>query len=1018
MKRLLVIAFLSAGSFSLPGQEWVEMMREPGKNFYDIQAAFNAYWKGKDSSVPGNGYKPFKRWEAFMEPRVYPSGDLSLVSNNLKNFQEFLEANAGNKSLQNSNNNALSSSTTWTAMGPMGPMSGVATNGFPRKAGRDNFITFHPNNPNIFWAGAPAGGLWKTTDGGLTWTTNTDNLSVIGCSDLAIDPSNPNTMYLATGDGDAGDTYCIGVLKSTDGGLSWNPSGLTFAVSTQREMRRLIINPSNPQVLLAATNAGIYRTANGGSSWTLVASGTTYDLEFKPAHPNVVYAGGTTLRRSNDGGITWVTISNGIPTSGCNRMALAVSAADSNYVYALRSNSSNSGYGGLYRSTDGGTTFTVMSTAPDVLANSCTGSTGGGQGWYDLCMAVSPTDVNKVNVGGVNVWSSNNGGATGTWTIIGCWIGTSAPGVYLKADHHDLEYDANGALFSASDGGVFKYNVSNWIDLNAQRNIAQIYKIGVSALTANRWITGHQDNGTGLYTGSIYQASYAGDGMDCFIDRTNDQNLFASTPNGSYVRSTNGGGSYSNITGSTGSGAWVSPWKQDPVVATRLYCGKSQMFVSNNLGTSWTQLTATGGGGAITEFAIAPSNNQVIYVIHGTNTVLRRTTDGGTTWTAATALPAGAGAPTFITISPNDPNKLWVTVSGYSAGNKVYQSLNGGTSWTNISSNLPNLPANCSVYQPGSSDLIFVGMDVGVYYKDNSSSNWTLYNIGLPNAPISDMEISPAAPGLLRASTYGRGVYQVDVIQTTAAPVSNFTTSGMLCENLIMPLQDASSNSPTSWLWTVSPAANATLSSATVQNPSLTVSAAGIYTVSLQANNTIGPGNIYTQTLQVNPMPVIVFSNPSPSICVGESIVLNVSGASAYTWQPGNQFGASVSFSPGSTQEYTVYAKDINSCKNSATVLLSVSECVGIGETVFSNNKVRVYPNPAKDKLFVQCEADLEAQLSITDLSGRLVYEQTYHFQKSRSELQITTTSLPKGVYLLRIRDVYGNEQSIRFAKE
>lgn len=1017
MKRFLIIALLSTGSTSLVGQEWVEMMREPGKNFYEIQAAFNAYWKGKDSSAPGNGYKPFKRWEAYMEPRVYPSGDLSLVSNNLKNFQEFLEFNSSNKTTQSSTNSQLSSSTTWTAMGPMGPMSGVATNGFPRKAGRDNFITFHPSNPNIFWAGAPAGGLWKTTDGGITWSTNTDNLTVIGCSDLAIDPTNPNTMYLATGDGDAGDTYCIGVLKSTDGGLSWNPTGLTFAVSTQREMRRLIINPSNPQVLLAATNAGIYRTSNGGTSWTLVASGTTFDLEFKPAHPNVVYAGGTTLRRSNDGGVTWVTISNGIPTTGCNRIALGVSAADTNCVYALRSNSSNSGYGGLYRSMNGGTSFTVMSTSPDVLANSCAGTSGSGQGWYDLCIAVSPSDANKVNVGGVNVWSSNNGGATGTWTIIGCWIGTSAPGVYLKADHHDLEYDANGGLFSASDGGVFKYNVSNWIDLNAQRNIAQIYKIGLSSLTANRWLTGHQDNGTGLYTGSIYQASYAGDGMDCFIDRTNDQNLFTSTPYGNFVRSTNGGASYSSITsGITGSGAWVTPWKQDPVMATRLYCGRAQMFVSNNLGTSWTQLTATGGGGAITEFAIAPSNNQVIYVIHGTNTTLRKTTDGGTTWTAASALPAGA--PTFITISPNDPNKLWVTMSGYSAGNKVFQSINGGASWTNISSNLPNLPANCSVYQPGSSDLLFVGMDVGVYYKDNSSNNWTLYNIGLPNTPISDMEISPAAPGLLRAATYGRGVYQVDVIQTTAAPVSNFTTTGLLCENLNMPLQDASSNSPTSWVWSVSPAANATLSSATVQNPSLTVSAAGVYTVSLQANNTIGPGNIYTQTIVVNPSPVIVFSNPSPSICVGESIDLSVSGASAYTWQPGNQFGASVSFSPGSTQEYTVYAKDINGCKNSATVLLSVNECVGISETALNRNKVTVYPNPAKDKLFVKCEADLETQVSITDLSGRLVFEQTYHFQKTRNELQITTSSFPKGVYLLRITDDYGNEQSIRFAKE
>jgi hypothetical protein len=1018
MKRLFVSVFLILGFVSVKSQEWVNMMNEPGRNFYDIQAAFNSYWKGKDSSVPGSGYKPFKRWESFMEPRVYPSGDLSLVSKNQFYFQEFLEANATNKSIQNPGTNPqLSSSTTWTAMGPMGPMSGVATNGFPRKAGRDNFITFHPTNPSIFWAGAPAGGLWKTTDGGLTWSTNTDNLTVIGCSDLAIDSSNPNIMYLATGDGDAGDTYCIGVLKSTDGGNTWNTTGLTFAVSAQRQMRRLIIHPTNPQVLLAATNIGIYRTTNGGTSWTQVATGTTHDLEFKPGNPNIIYAGGTTFRLSADGGITWSTISNGIPTTGCNRMAIAVTPADTNFVYALRSNSSNSGYAGLYRSIDGGATFTVMSTTPNVLGNACNGTSTGGQGWFDLCIAVSPTDANLVNVGGVNVWRSNTGGATGTWTIIGCWIGTSAPGVYLKADHHDLEYDANGDLFSASDGGIFKYNVTNWIDLNANRNIAQIYKIGLSSLTANRWITGHQDNGTGLYTGTVYQASYAGDGMDCFIDRTNDQNLFTSTPYGAFVRSTNGGASYSSITsGITGSGAWVTPWKQDPVVATRLYAGRSQMFVSNNLGTSWTQLTATGGGGAITEFAIAPSNNQVIYVIHGTNSVLRKTTDGGLTWTAATALPVGA--PTFITISPTDPNTLWVTVSGYTAGSKVFQSTNGGTSWVNVSSNLPNLPANCSVYQPGTNDRIYVGMDVGVYYKDNSSVNWTLYNIGLPNAPISDMEISTAAPGLLRAATYGRGVYEVDVIQTTAAPISNFTSSGPYCENSNFVLQDASTNSPTSWLWTVNPASTATLSSTSAQNPTLSVSVAGIYTVSLQSNNTIGPGNVYTNTILVHPNPLVVFSSAAPAICLGESISISASGGSTYNWQPGNLNGATVTLNPGSTQEYTCTVTDENGCKNSSTVLLSVSECVGLSENKIGNSALMVYPNPSKDKLFVVFKQDAEVHLTVRDLAGRLLLEHDCGFSKSKSELQLNISGFPKGVYLLQLKESSGKEHSIRFAKE
>ena len=1018
MKKFLSALVVSIFTQTVFAQDWVDMMSQPGKNFYDIQAAFNEYWKDKDVNAPGTGYKPFKRWEHFMEPRVYPSGDLSLVSQNMANFEKFLIENSVNKSTQANQLNAqLSASTTWTAVGPMGPMSGVATNGFPRKAGRDNFIAFHPTIPTTFWAGAPAGGLWKTTDGGLTWTTNTDYLSVIGCTDLAIDPSNPNTMYLATGDGYAGDTYCIGVLKSIDGGLTWNTTGLTFAVNVMREMRRLVINPNNPQILLAATNAGIYRTTNGGTSWTNVLSGNFYDIEFKPTDPNTVYVGGTTFRLSTDGGVTFTTISNGIPTAGCNRMAIAVTPADPNYVYVLRSSSSTNGFAGLYQSVSSGTAFTVMSTAPDVLANSCAGTGAGGQGWYDLCIAVSPTDKNKVNVGGVNVWSSNGGGATGTWTCIGCWIGTTAPAVYLKADHHDLEYSSTGTLYSATDGGIFSYNTTNWIDLNNQRNIAQIYKLGLSGLTANRWISGHQDNGTGLYTGTTYQASYAGDGMDCFIDRTNDMNLFASTPNGNFVRSTNGGASYSGATsGMSGSGGWVSPWKQDPVTASRLYAGRSQMFVSNNLGGGWTQAGTTGGSGAIVEFAIAPSNNQVIYVIQGSSTTLRKTTNGGSTWSATA--PVSGGAPTFITIDPSDENTAWVTISGYSAGNKVFQTTNGGASWTNVSSNLPNLPANCSVYQPGTSDRIYVGMDVGVYYKDNSSPNWTLYNLGLPNAPISDMEISAAAPGLLRAATYGRGVYQVDLVQATAAPVSSFTFNGSFCVGTPNSLLDNSSNTPSSWNWTISPNTGVTFNTTSSQNPTLSFSNPGTYTVALITGNNIGLSPVYSQTILVSTNPSLTLSvSNTVTICEGQPLTITAGGATTYTWSNGGGNSPSTTYFPTSPWTYTVTGSN-NGCITKETIVVTLETCVGLKEIASQTNFFTVYPNPANDKLNVLSSIESEATLFVSDVSGKIVKEQNVSFKKDKNEINIPISSFARGVYFLKIVPKTGDTQIIKFVKD
>jgi PKD repeat protein len=998
----------------MPAQTWVDMMQQPGANFYDIQKSFNEYWKDKDITVSGNGYKPFKRWENYVEQRVYPSGDLSLLNHTWPNFMAFKPGTTAPGRL---NHNSLIASSTWTAMGPMGPMQGLASNGFPRKAGRDNFITFHPTTPTTFWAGTPAGGLWKTTDDGVTWTTNTDNLSIIGCSDLAVASTNTNIMYLATGDGDAGDTPSMGILKSIDGGQTWAATSLTFALSQQRQIRRLIVNPLNHNTVFAATSVGIYRTLNGGTTWTSVNGNNTFDIEFKPGDTTTLYASGTAFFLSTNGGTSFTTISAGIST-GANRMCIAVTPNDPTYVYLLASNSTSNGFLGLYRSVNSGAAFSLMSSTPDILANSCAGTAGGGQGWYDLALAVSPLDKNKVSVGGVNVWMSNSGGATGTWTCTGCWIGTTAPSVYLKADHHDLDYNPSGILYAATDGGVFKYNVSNWIDLNNQRNIAQMYKIGLSAISPNKWITGHQDNGSNIYTGTTYTASLAGDGMDCFIDRTNDLNMFASNPNGTLNRSTNGGSSWTGAnSGISGTGGWVTPWKQDPTVATRLYAGFSQMFVSNNLGVSWTQLTATGGSGTIVEFAIAPSNNQVIYIIQGTS--IRKTSDGGVTWTGLTGIPTSLGAPTFITVSPTDPNKVWVTLSGYSAANKVFQSVNGGTNWTNITYNLPNIPANCSVYQPGSSDLIYVGMDVGVYFKDINTNTWTLYNTGLPNVPVHDMEISPANPGKLRAATYGRGVYQVDVYQVTAPPVSNFTYTGTICSGTSKVFKDASNNSPSAWSWSVSPNTGVSFN-ASAQNPTVSFANAGIYTVAMTASNSIGLSNVSTKTITVLASPNISFSIPSNTVCVDEEVNISVSGAQNFTWSPGGLVGNTMTFTASVSQSFTVNAQDPNGCTDVDSLNIFVSKCDGIATIANLNNVFSTYPNPTTGKLNISAKTDktLQVDIEVLDVSGKVVMKQSATFKRDKNDTSLNISGLAVGVYTVKLKTSDNKVQLLKVVRE
>ncbi len=785
---LIAIVFLSASTSF--GQSWIESWQHE-TNFYTIQKAFNAYCKEheKDALEDINledddegifaGYIQFKRWEAFVQPRVYPSGDLSLLGSTWKNYQEFLNHN---KSAMRTNTSKQIQSQTWTAKGPFGPLTGNATNGLPRKAGRINFITFDPSDSLTFWVGAPAGGLWKTTDGGTTWTTLTDNLAIIGCTDLAIDPTNHNIMYLATGDGyfPQRNPSSIGVLKSVNGGISWDTTGLVFTLSQNYAMRHIIINPLNPQIIIASTSNGIYRSTNGGvGAWAHVNTFSTYDLEFKPSNPDTVYAGGLTFRRSVNGGASFTQLSNGIPTSGSLRMEVATTIANPNVVYVASSNS-NAALQGIYRSLDAGTTFTLMASTPNIIGNDCvTNNSASGQGWYDLAFDASPLNQNELVLGALAAWHSLDGGAT--WTMIGCGYSFTNNPPYVHTDHQEFEYTPTGTLYDVNDGGIFKYTGTQWNDLSYPMNIAQIYKIGLSNLSPDLWITGHQDNGSNIYHNGTYSASLAADGTSCFIDRTNDQNMFTSISQGNFYKSTNGGGAWAQCTtGISGVTAFVTPWKQDPQVATTLYAGRDQMYRSVNSAGNWTATPGVMQGTIsteyITEFAIAPSNNQYLYAIHG-NTGIRTTTDAAATnWiTNNTGLPTTLASATSVIVNPTNPSEAWVTFSGFSSGNKVFRTTTGGTSWQNISYNLPNIPANCLVYQPSSSNgRIYVGMEVGVYYIDSLSNAWTLFNTGLPNTPVNDLKISPAAPNTLIAATFGRGVYEIDLGPTTGT-IANST---------------------------------------------------------------------------------------------------------------------------------------------------------------------------------------------------------------------------------------------------
>jgi hypothetical protein len=429
MKRFGLVLVAVGFSLGLFAQDWVEGMQDNNVSVYQVQKDFEKYWRKvkrqaertNENFRPGKsglafGYPQFKRWENYWLPRV--SGTDGMRPDGAWLAQTMLAAKTGAAAAQNAGD--------WQPIGPFNApnMNGNGWTGI----GRVNCVAFHPTNTNIIWAGTPAGGLWKSTDGGQSWTTNTDDLPHLGIASIAIDPQHPDTMYVATGDRNASNTPSYGILKSVDGGQTWSIINKNSLPGTPGKFGELWVVPDSTNIVIAATHGGILRSTDYGDTWSGIQGGSTFNmLAPDPQNPHIIFAGtsgGGEIWRSTNRGLSWSPLSTGLPTSGVSRVEIAVSPQDSNYVYAVFSNNGNTnngtnGFGGLYRSTNGGNTWTLRSSTPNILGWSANGTGSGGQGWYDLCIAVSPTNKNTIFVGGVNVWRNNAGGNSQQLEL--CW---------------------------------------------------------------------------------------------------------------------------------------------------------------------------------------------------------------------------------------------------------------------------------------------------------------------------------------------------------------------------------------------------------------------------------------------------------------------------------------------------------------------------------------------------------------------------------------------------------------------
>lgn len=802
---VLCFAFISYMMAATP--KHIKMMNDKKVNFYDVVKEAKKYFKDRYKGK-GSGYKHFKRWEWYWNQRLYPTGDRSNLANPDQEYLEFTQS-------------AAEATAAWTELGPKTFQNN--TGSWNPGLGRINDIVMDPNNSDIIYIGTPDGGLWRTTTGGNSWTPLTDYLPAIGVSCILVDPNNSNIIYIGTGDKDAWDCWSRGIYKSTDGGATWNTTGMTHIPTDFQKIKKMVFHPTNSNTIWAATQVGLWKSTDAAATWTNIASGDWDDLEFKPGDPSIMY--GVThedpspiFYRSTDGGNTFTQGS----MSSNNRAQIAVTPAAPDYVYYFAKDV------GCYRSENSGVSFVRKGRAP----------TAGSQDWYDLGIAVSPTNPEEVHVGEIETFVSFTGGKRFTKTAI--WSYPNSTG-YVHADIHEMVYFGN-TLYIGSDGMITKTDDSatSFTDLTETLANRQFYRIasGVNG-SPYKLMGGSQDNGTSVYSSTYWHDWLGADGMECVINYNDPNILYGTYQNGGFYKSTDGGSNSVSIQ-QPGGGDWVTPYVIHPTDPNTLFVGNASIKKTTNGMGSWTTLFSNFGTGNVNALAIANSDPNYIYCAKDNQ--VWRTTNGGANWTEITGTLPGYHV-TYLSVHPSNPQKVAVTTSSfwtYADGQKIYTSADAGTTWTNYSSDLPNLPINAVVWQGGDNDAIYVGMDVGVYYRDNTLSTWTNYTGNLPNVQIQELEIDFNI-SKLRAATFGRGLWEVDLYggtPSTDPPVANFSASATnIYEGDSVTFTDLSTNNPNSWSWTF---AGGTPGTSTAQNPTITYSTAGTYQVALTATNTYG----------------------------------------------------------------------------------------------------------------------------------------------------------------------------------
>jgi photosystem II stability/assembly factor-like uncharacterized protein len=678
------------------------------------------------------------------------------------------------------NNARMSSTVSWTVEGP------------GNIGGRFNSLAIDPNNNQVMFGGSTTGGLWKTSDGGNSWAPIFDNNPSLSIACIVFEPGSSSTLYVGTGDPNIGGYPFIGtgIYKTTDGGQTWTNLGLgnSYIISD------IAIDPTNTNIMYAAAmglpfvrdnNRGLYKTTDGGQTWTqsLFVSNQTgiTDLVLDPVNPQVVYAASWSRIRNNqesfiysteskiwkttDGGTNWNAVMSGIPSQAFSRIGLCMYPGNNNQLFAMLVDTTLQ-LQGIYTTTNAASSWTAVPTAtldPNAL---------GGFGWFFGKIFVKPNDPNTIYLLGVDQWRTTDGGQT--WNLF-----TPPWFTYeVHADGHDLDFNTAGEMILCTDGGIYRSSDdgATWSDIeNIPANM--FYRVASNPFSPNDYYGGMQDNGTSGGNASVinnWPRIYGGDGFQAWFDPINPSLWYVETQNGNVAYTDDAGFNYYSLSFGdfTDRKHWDMPYLLSVHDPTVIYIGTHRVHkltgapygagvpISNDLtdgvifAPRFHTITALGESPLAAGHLYAGTHDGNVWV----------TTNDGVSWTDVTSTLPNRYV-TSVKGSPNMLNTIYVTHSGYRSNEfipHIHKSTNNGQTWVDISGDLPQFAINDLIIMPGNENVLFVATDAGVYFTSNGGTNWSRVGNNMPVIPVYALGLNNNGTKLV-AGTFARSIQTISI---------------------------------------------------------------------------------------------------------------------------------------------------------------------------------------------------------------------------------------------------------------